>query len=139
MSKGLKNIFRNKKAAKRQGNRERRAMHFELLEKRILPSASVLMPHMNAVVAPLDPKLHSPIHAGTDAQAHLQAQAAATFAFKGADSAGAKGITSSASAASSSGATPAGGSKKAALRAHLRLRPSRRVPQALRLSLWIRA
>jgi len=114
MSKGLKNIFRNKKAAKRQGNRERRAMHFELLEKRILPSASVLMPHMNAVVAPLDPKLHSPIHAGTDAQAHLQAQAAATFAFKGADSAGAKGITSSASAASSSGATPAGGSKKAA-------------------------
>ena len=84
MSKNLKNIFRNKKAAKWQGKRERRAMHFEMLEKRILPSANVLVPAVQAVYAPQDPQLLSPFLVHSAIQAQQKAQNASALAFKGA-------------------------------------------------------
>ncbi|MFY9853080.1 MAG: DUF4347 domain-containing protein, partial [Terracidiphilus sp.] len=87
MSRILKDIFHANKPAKRQDKRQRRAMRFELLEKRILPSANVLVPPVQALFAPQDPQLLSPFHVQSAMQAQQKAQTAFALAFKGASAA----------------------------------------------------
>jgi hypothetical protein len=103
----LMEIFRAKKPANRQVKRARRAMRFEMLEKRILPSANVFVPPIHAIVAPPDqnPLLSFQVRSG--AQAQQNAQNPATLAFQGADANGGLSPNLSVSSSSSSAATPA--------------------------------
>lgn len=106
MLKSLKEIFRAQNFARQQEKRARRAMRFEMLEKRILPSASMLVPPLHAVVAPPDHKLLLPTLVHSDAQARQNAQKPAILAFKGVDSDGVRTPHLRGNPASSSGAAP---------------------------------
>lgn len=81
MLKSLKEIFRAKKLAMWHEQRERRAMRFEMLEKRIMPAATMCVPPLHAVVAPTDHKLFLMNHVRSDAQAQQQAQKQAILEF----------------------------------------------------------
>ncbi len=84
MSSNLLEIFRAKKPANRQEKRARRAMRFEMLEKRILPSANVFIPPIHAVAAPANPNTTLSYQVQSGGQAQQTAQNPATLAFQGA-------------------------------------------------------